>query len=367
MALSLSNCLSSSGENYTEEYFKHRIDTLRSSIVSSIPTKDSTIDTGHVFESTIQSLEAAKGSLKDATNLLYALEQKQKTNPNCMEPELIDQAKQAVQKIQDTVGCLRNKACTNSGCSILKSNRLIQKLEEIEHNLLECTVLVQSTPKRLAEWCAGKNSTENKLLLDDFLNSVELMKEFLKAGGPVNGHYGPALTMYSRLQDEILNCKVKDNGRSLLLDKSSSSLVQRLALAVALQHATPIIIFKKTKTDVVDPVERFWHYANAYIDGDLDSDFETLSVWELRLVVDSDATDDDLRWGREYLKAYRPDEISMSDDHWRYVKAVRTDVGYRHPDHEFSNYKDLVSAGGECGARAWYGRFMCKAWGIPTW
>jgi len=57
----------------------------------------------------------------------------------------------------------------------------------------------------------------------------------------------------------------------------------------------------------------------------------------------------------------------MKDQKWRYVMSVRTDVGYRHPDHEFHNYQEMLSAGGECGPRAFFGRFISKAWGIPTW
>jgi hypothetical protein len=357
-------------EECTEDYFKRRIETLRTIVLSGIPNEDS-IDHGHVFRSIIESLDVAKESLAGATNLLSALEKKQKIDPNSIEPELIDQAKKSVQKAQDTVDHLHTTG-KDSGSSIVQSSGLIQSLLTVEHHLLECTVLVQSTPKKLAAWCS-ENPKKHKSLLCAFLNNTKKMKAFLKAGGPVNGHYGPALTIYSQLQSEIRQArcdpKMKDiKRRQQPLDHSlSSSLVQRLALAVALQHASPIIIFQQTPDNVVDPVERFWQYANAYVDGDLDPAFDQLTSWELRFVVDSNATEDDLKWGREYLKTYRPDEIMTSDDRWRYVKAVRTDVGYREPDHDFANYKDLVSAGGKCGARAWFGRFVCKAWGIPTW
>ena len=31
------------------------------------------------------------------------------------------------------------------------------------------------------------------------------------------------------------------------------------------------------------------------------------------------------------------------------------------------SYDQILSGGGECGPRAWYGRFICKLFGIPTW
>lgn len=42
-------------------------------------------------------------------------------------------------------------------------------------------------------------------------------------------------------------------------------------------------------------------------------------------------------------------------------------INYHHPEHEFRNYKELLSAGGVCGARAWFGRFIAKSFGMPTW
>jgi hypothetical protein len=67
------------------------------------------------------------------------------------------------------------------------------------------------------------------------------------------------------------------------------------------------------------------------------------------------------------LKAYRPDQVLTTDEHWRYCVTVRSDVGYRQPDHSFDTYAAMLSAGGKCGPRAFFGRFICKAFGIPTW
>lgn len=33
----------------------------------------------------------------------------------------------------------------------------------------------------------------------------------------------------------------------------------------------------------------------------------------------------------------------------------------------YPSYDQILSGGGECGPRAWYGRFICKTFGIPTW
>lgn len=68
---------------------------------------------------------------------------------------------------------------------------------------------------------------------------------------------------------------------------------------------------------------------------------------------------------------YRPDEIAM-DYSWRYSRAVRTEVSYGDPKCDTmpgvcnGHYAQIPAAGGECGPRAFFGRFARKAFGMPT-
>jgi hypothetical protein len=52
----------------------------------------------------------------------------------------------------------------------------------------------------------------------------------------------------------------------------------------------------------------------------------------------------------------------------RYVEIVRSDVLHKTPDwyKEHKTFDQIFSGGGACGPRAWAGRFICKAFGIPT-
>jgi hypothetical protein len=348
-------------EKYSQQYFEQRIHVLREEIATSIPTKDQ-IDRNGIFASTIQSYDLSKESLRASFNILQRLEKEQEDNKD-VDPSLIEAAKEAVETTQNAVENL-SKTATSIGSNVVTSSGLLHLLKankDVQRSLFECTVLVQSTAKNLAEWCA-KDPKQNHALLDVFLANADCMKGFLIAGGPVHGNFGPALCIC-----ENLYMQFKEGEVNRSISAARQSFLQRLALAVALEHASPVPVWRKENSEHVDPTERFWHYADAHFDGALDSAFDTLSVWDMRMVVDADATHQDLTWGREYLKAYRPDEIWTPDEHWRYVVAVKSDVGYRQPEHEFNNYKDLVSAGGKCGARAWFGRFICKAWGIPTW
>jgi len=144
--------------------------------------------------------------------------------------------------------------------------------------------------------------------------------------------------------------------------------LQKLALAVALELCSPLKLFDSA-SKFVDPMQRYVHYEQAYLYGELDPAFEHFQVWEMRNIVNCDATDEELGWGRQCLMNYRPDIVNSDDPTWRYCAIVRTDVAYKNPDWYKNphSYDQILAGGGKCGPRAWYGRFICKAFGIPTW
>ncbi len=357
---------------HSEAYFEERIKSLQTQIKKFVPSRDELIETeNNTFLTILSALESAKKNLDATENVqkLVLKEQKEHSDDDGY-ALLLDPLKEIVQEGQSCIQDLED-AATKAANAIVKDSGLVSEgrsLLHIQDMLLECTVLIQATPKKLADWCA-LSSPKNGKLLDAFLandDGSNLMVSFLREGGPSHGKYGPALTIYDQLQSELQTSTKKD----AKLTEGSLALKHRLALAVALELANEVQIFKQDT--FVDPLERFRYFAkfadtNGTDHDKLDDAFYELSVWELRKVVDANATHDDLTWGREYLRNYRPDQITMQDQKWRYVKSVRTDVGYRHPDHNFENYPELLSAGGECGPRAFFGRFISKAWGMPTW
>jgi hypothetical protein len=159
-------------------------------------------------------------------------------------------------------------------------------------------------------------------------------------------------------------------------EKSDDPVLARLALATSLEHAKPIEQGNaKDATNApafVDPVKRYKHYEKAYLDGELDPAFKTLTTWEMRHVVNSDAPDHILAWGRSMLRNYRPDHIYNPDYGWRYASTVRTEVPYGSQNVKYDlpslqQYQNIIMNGGVCGRRAFFGRFMLRAFGIPTW
>ena len=224
--------------------------------------------------------------------------------------------------------------------------------DKLDAKLVKATVLAT---------CAPPGSGQEPLLRQ-LLADAALMKQMLIAGGAEGGQYGRAMEIYTAIQKAS--------------PKAKEGVLQRLALAVALEHAEPVgqknAEAKPSAPKVVDPVKRYLHYEKAYLDGELDPAFRTLTVWELRMVVNSDAPDEVLAWGREMLRNYRPDHIRNANYGWRYSATVKTEVKYggekEYPDDpalEF--YQNIIKTGGVCGRRAFFGRFILRAFGIPTW
>lgn len=230
-----------------------------------------------------------------------------------------------------------------------------QKLKTLQlsdcKELMQCIILTHAMPDRLADYCAkGK---EQSMRIQTFLDSTDQMFLFLKHGGARAGCYPKALEIYKELQTK---------------QQTGKSVFPRLALACALELCDPLPQFDRRDV-FVDPIARYLHYEQAYLDRELDPAFETFSTWELRHVVNSEAPDEELAWCREMIRNYNPHIATMDDMHWRYSWITRSDCHYKQPEWPRSprTYMDLVSGGGMCGPRAWLSRFACRAFGHPVW
>ena len=89
------------------------------------------------------------------------------------------------------------------------------------------------------------------------------------------------------------------------------------------------------------------------------------------MVVNGDEPDETLAWGREMLRNFRPDHVLNTNEGWRYVSLVSTDVKYgsgnvKYDRPELQKYQNILMNGGVCGRRAFIGRFILRAFGIPT-
>ncbi|QDT62267.1 Formylglycine-generating sulfatase enzyme [Stieleria bergensis] len=240
--------------------------------------------------------------------------------------------------------------------------------DALDAQLLQYVVLTEATPAGLAEFT--QQSQQNAALVKRLLSSPELLRQMLIADGanaPKQGRsqgpaqYGNAAKIYSDI--------IKGN------KQASSGVLQRLALAISLEHGVPIAQSNPAASPnapaTVDPVSRYRHFETAYLAGELDPQFQNLSTWELRFVIDGDEPDETLAWGRKMLRNYRPDHVYNANDGWRYVSIVTSDVKYGSGDvkydrPELQKYQNILMNGGVCGRRAFFGRFILRSFGIPT-
>ncbi len=232
--------------------------------------------------------------------------------------------------------------------------------DRLDARLAEAAVLTQATPRALAAF-ASRGPAQARLV-EQLLGDQALLREMLAAGGAKFGQWGRAM--------EILDAIRSASPRA------SDGVLRRLALAVALEHAQPIAqnntADRVGAPEAVDPVARYRHYEKAFLDGELDPTFAQLGAWEMRMAVNSDAPDEILAWGRAMMRVYRPDHGSLADLGWRYVMLVRTDVRYGSQNVKddlpsLHQYQNIPLNGGVCGRRAFFGRFILRAHGIPTW
>ena len=231
--------------------------------------------------------------------------------------------------------------------------------DKLDAQLVKYIVLAQATPRGLAEF--AQQGPQQEALVEKLLADGGLMKQMVIADGAQGGKYGQAMQIYSEIQKASA--------------KAGSGVLQRLALAISLEHAVPIgqnnPVAQTDAPATVDPVKRYQQFEKAFLDGELDPGFKDLTVWEYRNAVNGNEPDWTLVWGRAMLRNYRPDEISTSNYSWRYVESVRTEVKYGSQDQKndmptLQQYQNIIMNGGVCGRRAFFGRFILRSFGIPT-
>jgi len=255
---------------------------------------------------------------------------------------------------------------------VLKQTGLDKLLNDdaLDAKLLQYVILLDATPGGLAAF-AEKGATEEKLIASLFANT-DLMRQMLVADGAAKpskpqagenrgARFGNAIRIYTEIQKAS--------------PKAKSGVLQRLACAISLEHAVPVSQRNpKAHTDApkyVDPVKRYLHFEKAYEDGELDPAFKTLDTWNLRKITQGNEPDWTLAWGREMLRNFHPDHIYNPNYGWRYVNIVGTDVRYGSGDVKYDRdelqfFQNILMNGGVCGRRAFFGRFILRAFGIPT-
>jgi len=231
--------------------------------------------------------------------------------------------------------------------------------DALDGKLSKYMVIKEATPCGLAEF--AQQSSENVKLIQQLLANRDLMIQMLVADGSNSGKYGQAMKVYTDIQKASPRAK--------------DGIFQKLALAVSLAHAVPITQRNaqnvKDVPELVDPVKRYLSYEKWYLDRELDQGFKDLSVWNLAMTVDGSDPDEIYAWGRKMLLNLRPDCIPNDGDTSVYVDAVDKEITYSSAGvkddlPEVNFMQNILANGGICGRRAFFGRFILRAFGVPT-
>lgn len=243
----------------------------------------------------------------------------------------------------------------------------------LDAKLAKFFILNEATPAALSDFAA--KGEEQKKLIDVLLADEKLMLEIAVADGalPMHGGKDKAPPQYSKVMEIYTTIQQTS-------PKAKTGVLRRLALAVSLEFGgsaeqpadeQDADAPKPDISTAIDPVKRYLHFEKAYEAGELDTNFDILSVWELRFVVCAKERDDILAWGREMLRNFRPDHVTTDNEGWRYANLVNTDVQYGsinvgNDRSELAGMQNILMNGGICGRRAFFARYICRAFGIPA-
>jgi hypothetical protein len=234
--------------------------------------------------------------------------------------------------------------------------------EALDGKLMKGAILRHGTPAGLAEF--AQQSDDHKALLDKLFGDEALMKQILTSGGANGGEYGEAMQVYNAILEASERAR-------------KSGILQRLALGTALHQpwldenqkgSVNGTVFTDNRTPD-GQVARYLHYEKAFLAGELDPQFKDFNAWECRFITNDPYTNEELTWVRSMLRQFRPDHITNPDQKWRYTRVVKSDLPYcstRHDDSLGMPQQQALALGGICGRRAFFGRFVARAFGIPA-
>lgn len=316
-----------------EKQYSEQLDAILKEISAALPTVDA--QKKAAFEVARTELGALKAPRED-------------------DPEAVHKAYHAAKPLAEAKALDSARPLIADAAALLASDVLDSKL-------MKAAILRHGTPAGLAEF--AQQSDVHKALLEKLFADEALMKQILRSGRANGGEYGEAMQVYSAILEASERAR-------------KPGILQRLALGTALHQpwldennkgSVNGIVF----TDHRNPdgqVARYSHYEKAYLAEELDPQFKDFNAWECRFITNDPYTNEELTWVRSMLRQFRPDHITNPDQKWRYTRVVKSDLPYtstRHDDTLGLPQQQALALGGVCGRRAFFGRFVARAFGIP--
>ncbi len=211
---------------------------------------------------------------------------------------------------------------------------------------------------------------------DEFLSWIlgdqSSLDDFLYAGAPPHDA-GAALTVLHRIW--------------LSDDAAQSGVSRRIAIATALEHATPVLPWSEwddRSAPTIDPVARYAFYRDSWKAKTLFPSFDELPTWEMRRVVDLPLYDEDVKWIQDHLPNLPPVDGKSQGKNLRTQQEIGNAmwlIAYRdiNPSNGHSvqlgkpfydgkrlTPQIMLEYGGVCGAVSKFGSFAARAFGVPA-
>jgi hypothetical protein len=213
---------------------------------------------------------------------------------------------------------------------------------------------------------------EGKSFMAELLGDRATLEEFFTTGAPPTD-WGRTLAILQAI-------RASDSQAAA---SGEDALPRRLALAVALEHATPLLPWSEwddQSAATIDPVKRYQFYRDLWSSRRLFGCFDELPTWELRRVVDLPLYDEDILWFHESMPERLPDgkaplrsqaEIGNAAFLIPYRENSPTNGRSVQEGKPFYDGKRLTPAimleyGGVCGAVSKFGSFAARAFGVPA-
>ena len=201
----------------------------------------------------------------------------------------------------------------------------------------------------------AKADPKNQVFLSWLMRNTNAMDLYLQAASP-GGTKNREKNTYK------LGIRALDTWRQIFNANpgSKKGLYLRLAIATAISPSPA----KSYGSEVpFKSLPRYQHFETAHKNKELFPSFDSLSVWDLRMVVSSWASDRDLGWVRKMVNTWRPDLRKGQ----RVVHIVSEVWRRNSPYYPFKDgFITVLEGGGKCGPRSWFGEMTCKAFGMPA-
>ena len=220
--------------------------------------------------------------------------------------------------------------------------------------LAQRQLIAKAGPDKLGAF--AKADAANKPFLTWLLKDRQVMDLYLEGATPVS--------LGAREDNSWgLSTGALDIWKKIYLadPESKQGMPLKLAIATALRPPGTGAPGSGQQKPPSDPVVRYKYFKAAHANKELFPSFDKLTVWDLQFVVSSGASEADLTWGREMVRAWRPDYLINEK-----VVDTTSQVWRRNSPISHVDYKAVFAGGGKCGPRSSWSVFICQAWGIPA-